>query len=87
MVRWSTNRLSCIPLEAYSIYGHEVEKTETGDNEDLTVESKSKDVINNTVENMIAEGYLVTKSEIYITRNRSYRAYVLIAVKKSALGV
>ena len=64
-----------------------IEKTETGDNEDLTVESKSKDVINNTVENMIAEGYLVTKSEIYITRNRSYRAYVLIEVKKSALGV
>ncbi len=64
-----------------------IQKTETGDNEDLAVTSGSKDIINNTVQNMIAEGYLVTKSEIFITRNKSYRAYVLIEVKKSKLGV
>ena len=64
-----------------------IQKTETGDNEDLTVSSGSKDIINNTDENMIAEGYLVKKSEIFITRNKSYRAYVLIEVKKSKLGV
>ena len=43
-----------------------IEKTETGDNENLTVTAGSKDIINNKVENMIAEGYLVTKSEIFI---------------------
>ena len=64
-----------------------IEKTETGDNENLTVTAQSKDIINNKVENMIAEGYLVTESEIFITKNRSYRAYVLIEVKKSKLGV
>tara|TARA_S200000501_G_scaffold221242_1_gene207566 strand:+ start:525 stop:998 length:474 start_codon:yes stop_codon:yes gene_type:complete len=64
-----------------------IEKTETGDNENLTVTAGSKDIINNKVENMIAEGYLVTKSEIFITKNKSYRAYVLIEVKKSKLGV
>ena len=64
-----------------------IEKTETGENEDLTVTAQSKDIINNKVENMIAEGYLVTKSEIFITKNKSYRAYVLIEVKKSKLGV
>ncbi len=64
-----------------------IEKTETGDNENLTVTAGSKDIINNKVENMIAEGYLVTESEIFITKNKSYRAYVLIEVKKSKLGV
>ena len=64
-----------------------IEKTETGDYENLTVTAGSKDIINNKVENMIAEGYLVTKSEIFITKNKSYRAYVLIEVKKSKLGV
>ena len=64
-----------------------ITKTEAGDNEDLTVTTGAKDIVNNTVENMIAEGYLVTKSEIFITKNKSYRAYVLIEVKKSKLGV
>ena len=64
-----------------------ITKTEAGDNEDLTVTTGSKDIVNNTVENMIAEGYLVTKSEIFITRNKSYRAYVLIEVNKSAFGI
>ena len=64
-----------------------IKKTESGENEDLTVMSESQDVINNKIENMIAEGYLVTKSELYMTRDKSYRAYVLIEVKKSSLGI
>ena len=64
-----------------------IKKTESGENEDLTVMRESQDVINNKIENMIAEGYLVTKSELYMTRDKSYRAYVLIEVKKSSLGI
>ena len=59
-----------------------ITKTETGENESLTVEAGSKDIINNKIENMIAEGYLVTKSELFMTKDKSYRAYVLIEVKK-----
>ena len=64
-----------------------IKKTESGENEDLTVMSESQDVINNKIENMIAEGYLVTKSELFMTKDKSYRAYVLIEVKKNALGI
>ena len=64
-----------------------ITKTETGENESLTVEAGSKDIINNKIENMIAEGYLVTKSELFMTKDKSYRAYVLIEVKKNALGI
>ncbi len=64
-----------------------IKKTEVGNDEDLTVTGSSEDLIVNKVDNMIAEGYLVTKSEVFITKNKSYRAFVLIEVKKSALGV
>ena len=64
-----------------------IEKTEIGDNEDLTATSSSKDVIVNKIEDTIAQGYLVTKSEIFMTKHKSYRAYVLIEVKKSDLNI
>ena len=64
-----------------------ITKTEVGDNEDLTATSSSTDTVNNVIQSTVAEGYLVTKSEIFITKNKSYRAYVLIEVKKSKLGV
>ena len=64
-----------------------ITKTEVGDNEDLTATSSSTDTVNNVIQNTVAEGYLVTKSEIFITRNKSYRAYVLIEVNKSAFGI
>ena len=47
----------------------------------------SEDTIVNKIENTVAEGYLVTKSEIYMTRDKSYRAYVLIEVKKSVFDI
>ena len=59
-----------------------ITKTEVGDNEDLTATSSSTDTVNNVIQSTVAEGYLVTKSEIFITRNKSYRAYVLIEMKK-----
>ena len=64
-----------------------ITKTEVGDNEDLTATSSSTDTVNNVIQNTVTEGYLVTKSEIFITRNKSYRAYVLIEVNKSAFGI
>ena len=64
-----------------------IKKTEVGNDEELTVTGSSEDLIVNKVDNMIAEGYLVTKSEVFITKHKSYRAFVLIEVKKSALGV
>ena len=64
-----------------------IKKTETGDNEDLTVKTQSEDVIINKIDDMVAQGYVVTKSEIFMTRNKSYRAYVLIEIKKSNLNI
>ena len=64
-----------------------IKKTETGENEDLTVNGQSEDLIINKVDSMIAQGYVITKSEIFMTANRSYRAYVLVEIKKSNLNV
>ena len=64
-----------------------INKSEAGDNEDLTVTTGTTDNLNNVIQDTVAEGYLVTKQEIYVTRNKSYRAYVLIEVKKSAFDI
>ena len=47
----------------------------------------SRDTINNVIQDTVAQGYVVTKSELFMTRNKSYRAYVLIEVKKSAFDI
>ena len=62
-----------------------INKTETGTNEDLSVAGNSTDTINNVIEATVAKGYKVTKSEIYMTRNKSYRAYVMIEVSKKEI--
>jgi hypothetical protein len=59
-----------------------INKIETGTNEELSVTGNSQDTINNVIEATVAKGYKVTKSEIYMTRNKSYRAYVMIEVSK-----
>ena len=64
-----------------------INKSETGSNSDLKVTSESSDVINNKIQDTVAEGYVVTKSELYVTRNNSFRAYVLIEIKKSAFDI
>ena len=64
-----------------------IKKTETGEDENLTVNGQSEDLIINKIEDSIAQGYVVTKSEIFMTANRSYRAYVLVEIKKSNLNV
>ncbi len=64
-----------------------IKKTETGEDENMTVTAESEDIIINKIQDTVAEGYLVTKSEIFLTKHKSYRAYVLIEVKKSAFGI
>ena len=59
-----------------------INKAETGTNEDLSVSGNSQDTINNVIEDTVAKGYVVTKSEILSTKHKSYRAYVLIEMKK-----
>lgn len=59
-----------------------INKSESGTNEELTVAGNSQDTINNVIEDSVARGYVVVKSEIYTTRHKSYRAYVLIEIKK-----
>tara|TARA_B100000927_G_scaffold132393_1_gene106597 strand:- start:548 stop:1021 length:474 start_codon:yes stop_codon:yes gene_type:complete len=59
-----------------------INKTESGTNESLVVAGNSQDTINNVIEDTVAKGYVVTKSKIFTTKNKSYRAYVLIEMKK-----
>ena len=59
-----------------------INKLESGTNEDLAVSGNSQDTINNVIQDTIAKGYVVVKSEIFMTKNKSYRAYVLLEIKK-----
>ena len=59
-----------------------INKTESGTNESLVVAGNSQDTINNVIQDTVAKGYVVTKSKIYTTKDKSYRAYVLIEMKK-----
>ena len=54
-----------------------ITKNEAGTNEDLTVQAGSQDVIVNIIEDTLARGYEVKKQEIFITKHKSYRAYVI----------
>lgn len=60
-------------------------KTETGTNEKLAVTGNSQDTVNNIIQDTVAKGYKVIKSEIYMTSNKSYRAYVLIEISKKEI--
>jgi hypothetical protein len=33
----------------------------------------------------VAKGYVVTKSEIFLTKNKSYRAYVMLEISKKEI--
>ena len=63
-----------------------INKVETGTNEDLAVTGNSTDTINNVIEDTVAKGYKVTKSEIFMTKNKSYRAYIMIEISKKDLS-
>jgi hypothetical protein len=59
-----------------------VSKNENGLNENLTVQSGSQDLVVNTINGTLLVHYDVIKQEIYSTRDRSYRSYVMIRVSK-----
>ena len=59
-----------------------ITKNEAGTNESLTVSAGSQDTIVNIIEKTLARGYEVTKQEIFMTKNKSYRVYVMIEVSK-----
>jgi len=59
-----------------------ITKNEAGTNEDLNVKAGSEDVIVNVIADTLARGYEVTKQEMYLTKSKSYRVYVMIEVSK-----
>ena len=59
-----------------------ITKNEAGTNESLTVSAGSQDTIVNIIEKTLARGYEVTKQEIFMTNNKSYRVYIMIEVSK-----
>jgi hypothetical protein len=59
-----------------------ITKNEAGTNEDLNVTAGSQDIIVNVIEDTLARGYEVTKQELYLTKTKSYRAYIMIQVSK-----
>ena len=59
-----------------------INKNEAGTNEDLTVQAGSQDVIVNIIEDTLARGYEVKKQEIFLTKHKSYRAYVMVELSK-----
>jgi len=60
-----------------------IQKVEAGTNESLKMEAHTQDLIVNVINSTILDNYKVIEQEIYSTKNKSYRAYVQIAVKKS----
>ena len=59
-----------------------INKNEAGVNESLTVNAQSQDTVVNMIEATLVRFYEVTKQEIYMTNNKSYRVYVMIEVSK-----
>jgi hypothetical protein len=59
-----------------------IKKDEAGTNEALTVQSGSQDIVVNVISDTLARGYEVTKQVIFVTHNKSYRAYVMIELSK-----
>ena len=59
-----------------------ITKNEAGTNEDLSVTAGSQDIIVNVIEDTLARGYEVTKQEMFLTKDKSYRVYVMIEVSK-----
>ena len=63
-----------------------INKEESGTNENLTVAGTSKDTINNVIADTVAKDYVVVKTQILSTKHKSYRAYVLIEMKKKNIN-
>ena len=62
-----------------------INKNEAGTNESLTVTAGSQDIVVNIIKDTLARGYEVTKTEIFTTKHKSYRAYIMIEVYKKEI--
>ena len=62
-----------------------ISKNESGTNEDLNVKAGAQDVVVNVIKDTLAKGYEVTRQEIFVTKHKSYRAYVMIEVSKKEI--
>jgi hypothetical protein len=62
-----------------------IDKKESGTNDNKLVDQQTQDVINNVIKSSVAKGYVVTKSEIFLTKNKSYRAYVMLEISKKEI--
>jgi hypothetical protein len=63
-----------------------ITKNEGGNNESLNVQSGSQDAVVNMITDTMIGNYVVTKSEIFSTGVKSYRAYVLIEIIQERSG-
>ena len=59
-----------------------INKNEAGVNESLTVNAQSQDTIVNIIEDTLVRFYEVTKQEIFVTKHKSYRVYVMLEISK-----
>ena len=59
-----------------------INKNEAGTNESLTVIAGSQDIVVNIIQDTLARGYEVVKQEIFTTKHKSYRAYIMIQLSK-----
>ena len=59
-----------------------INKNEAGTNEDLTVSAGSQDIVVNVIKDTLARGYEVKKQEIFVTKHKSFRAYVMVELSK-----
>ena len=59
-----------------------INKNEAGTNEDLNVQAGSQEINVNVIKETLARGYEVKKQEIFMTKHKSYRAYVMIELSK-----
>ena len=59
-----------------------INKNEAGVNESLTVNAQSQDTVVNIIEDTLVRFYEVTKQEIFVTKHKSYRVYVMLEISK-----
>ena len=59
-----------------------INKNEAGVNESLTVNAQSQDTIVNIIEDTLVRFYEVTKQEIFVTKHKSYRVYIMLEISK-----
>ncbi len=59
-----------------------INKNEAGTNENLTVQAGSQDTVVNVISDTLVRHYKVSKQEIFMTANKSFRVYVMLEVSK-----